>query len=1317
MRPTPSIHRKHRIRRLAAGLLTLLACSLVASADDTALFSTQFPPNVLLFVDNSNSMNEIMRHPAAISQPPPGWPYAGCDVLPSSGGGTDNDDLGVGTPYACFPGFGCWFTITPSTTGFTVSPSTSDHASTGYITRTYCGQTRKIWHDGNLTSVSNPTWVLDDYLEWLFHLNPSDTTTTYGPASQTAAQILADIDDSANAQHYIGGATFGLYQRSRITAAREIARDVIYKTNTNGAQYAADCRPSCSQDVVRFGLGMFTTGEHGGFVKVPIAPYSTNATALETAINNLDPATGTPLSEALFKIYTYFMPRGTGATARPLGVVPATTTRFPNYVYNMTNGAYTTTSSDIAADPNPYACQKSFVIMITDGQPSADNFATSGNETQGFSSFRTALVGDYAPDAPGDLDIGTDGTPEEGNPPFMAAEATGYLDDIAKAMQDVDSRPDKTGVQKIDVYTIGFATDPVANVLLAKTAAQGNGTFASSWQAQELTDALVAAIDDIIVKAQAFTAATVPASRATDGNNFFTSYFRPNNTAPYWEGHLKQFEYNAKGEVLDKPVSPATVGECALEDPLAPAQCQVGRLRVELGGYWDAANEVPSAAESGGGIRKLLVSAYTSAPPSTLPATPATFNASSMTAALLTITETGGALSTLIGTYAAAGSTAGITTAENLADAITRYVRGCIFSSSTTCTDRGDGLKLWDIFHSNPVVVGPPNSGLRELAYKEFADRYAHRKRVIYAGSNGGFVHGFNTGEWDTSLTPDGYNRGTGAEEFGFMTYEARKKIENLPKQVSPKLITMDGSANAADVWFYPTGTSSAGDASTWASWHTVLISGMREGGRLLYALDVSNPPDTANPSGVTGGPVYPGYLWEFPCEATGSTQCTGGTTLPGSRAYSAYMGETWSEPIITRVKVRVNCTDAPPTTICTRYDRWVAIFGAGYDPNGDPNLAHSTTPLPSQYDSSNNSTTNREGRALFMVDIKTGKVLGMKRYDNSALLGVPDMRFAFAATPAVFDLDFDGYADVVYAADLGGNVWKWVITADVLDPINGTGDITQPGWPFVKLMSATSCQPPDGCTSAPHYRSFFFPPTGAMVGQALWLALGSGERNALTFTGTIDPQKNRFYVFKDVDPLERELTGSTSTARLTDTSASTNFVNATSLTGSCNPPPSPALGYYLEGADGEKFITDTTIFFGTVLTSSYIPTTSTDPCEVGGEAFLYGFNLVCGEGIFDPDPSGGGTEPERSISIGGGLPNRPRVSVGPVDADRDGDGDVDESDYGKVDTDGDGDIDEDDKPPCQDMAVVITSEGSAFMECPGGRPDSGVHTRSWRED
>ena len=164
-------------------------------------------------------------------------------------------------------------------------------------------------------------------------------------------------------------------------------------------------------------------------------------------------------------------------------------------------------------------------------------------------------------------------------------------------------------------------------------------------------------------------------------------------------------------------------------------------------------------------------------------------------------------------------------------------------------------------------------------------------------------------------------------------------------------------------------------------TWRTVLIGGMRQGGRALFALDVTNPPDTANPSGVSGGPSFPGYLWEFPCESTNAL-CTG-TGLPGQPHLRAYMGETWSEPVITKVKVRIDCTDTTTTT-CPRYDRWVAIFGAGYDENADPNKPQSATPSATQYDSSNTTTTIREGRALFMVDIKSGKVLAMKRYDNT---------------------------------------------------------------------------------------------------------------------------------------------------------------------------------------------------------------------------------------------------------------------------------------------------------------------------------------------
>ncbi len=56
---------------------------------------------------------------------------------------------------------------------------------------------------------------------------------------------------------------------------------------------------------------------------------------------------------------------------------------------------------------------------------------------------------------------------------------------------------------------------------------------------------------------------------------------------------------------------------------------------------------------------------------------------------------------------------------------------------------------LGDIFHSNPILVGPPAMFLNEPSYEEFEKRYAKRDRVIYAGANDGFLRGFLAGRWD----------------------------------------------------------------------------------------------------------------------------------------------------------------------------------------------------------------------------------------------------------------------------------------------------------------------------------------------------------------------------------------------------------------------------------------------------------------------------------------------------------------------------------------------------------------------------------------
>src|SRR5262249_2994918 len=100
-------------------------------------------------------------------------------------------------------------------------------------------------------------------------------------------------------------------------------------------------------------------------------------------------------------------------------------------------------------------------------------------------------------------------------------------------------------------------------------------------------------------------------------------------------------------------------------------------------------------------------------------------------------------------------------TTTGASSALIRNLRACTFAGGSTCTSRLDGhgtpLYLGDIFHSNPVVVGSPNAAIGESTYQTFATNNRTRTRVIYAGANDGFLHGFHAGTWqtmDTTVTP-----------------------------------------------------------------------------------------------------------------------------------------------------------------------------------------------------------------------------------------------------------------------------------------------------------------------------------------------------------------------------------------------------------------------------------------------------------------------------------------------------------------------------------------------------------------------------------
>jgi type IV pilus assembly protein PilY1 len=280
---------------------------------------------------------------------------------------------------------------------------------------------------------------------------------------------------------------------------------------------------------------------------------------------------------------------------------------------------------------------------------------------------------------------------------------------------------------------------------------------------------------------------------------------------------------------------------------------------------------------------------------------------------------------------------------------------------------------------------------------------------------------------------------------------------------------------------------------------------------------------------------------------------------------------------------------------------------------------------LVSTYDSNAS-----EGRAIFMVEMKTGQVLARKILDSGASDAQTQMLYAMPSTPAVVDLGADGFADVVYVGDLGGQMFKWVINPLGGDPINGSAtgdDVDQPNWPFVLFFEA----PVPKITGQDYFQNFYSPPAGALVSGDVWLAWGAAERRSLEFEGISgnDDENNRLYVVRDADPYELVGLGTLDEADLVDATGYPGGVSNTN-------------GFYIRGADGEKFVTNTVIFANLVITNSFIPTPNADPCQARGVAKAYVFDLLTGEGFF-VDVNG---DPERTLDLGVGLPTDPKVSL-----------------------------------------------------------------------
>ncbi|MFW6348811.1 MAG: PilC/PilY family type IV pilus protein [Thiohalospira sp.] len=267
---------------------------------------------------------------------------------------------------------------------------------------------------------------------------------------------------------------------------------------------------------IRFGLTVFD-GNEGGRVE---AECDADQEPVLEAIEEATAVGGTPLAEAYYETTRYF--RGLSGF-------------FQETAYQS---------------PVEYRCQNSFVIVVSDGQPTQDD-----------------TWPDNDPDDPDGLlpDWDEDGKEDDG-------DGRDALDDFALFARETDLRQggtDATGTgfdeppfghQELRTFTVGFTVDLD---LLDQAAEYGGGEYYLADNAEELTRAL----DEAMASIRDLTAAAAPVAanigQVSDESRIYQARFHGGD----WSGDLRAFELDEDDLTLS-------------EDPV-----------------WEASKEVPSPGD------------------------------------------------------------------------------------------------------------------------------------------------------------------------------------------------------------------------------------------------------------------------------------------------------------------------------------------------------------------------------------------------------------------------------------------------------------------------------------------------------------------------------------------------------------------------------------------------------------------------------------------------------------------------------------------------------------------------------------------------
>lgn len=266
---------------------------------------------------------------------------------------------------------------------------------------------------------------------------------------------------------------------------------------------------------------------------------------------------------------------------------------------------------------------------------------------------------------------------------------------------------------------------------------------------------------------------------------------------------------------------------------------------------------------------------------------------------------------------------------QSAANSIIDYIRGeeipGFRNRSIDYMHTGTNLvwRLGDVIHSTVAVVGAPNADYavanRDTTYAAFQKQYANRRQMIYVGGNDGMLHAFNGGFWDSSTESFNLTNPSGSATKDPLGSEMWAYV---PENLLPQLQWLT-SPNYTHVYYMdgPIKTFSARiftpDAEHPYGWGTVLVAGMRLGGG-PYDVDTTG-------SGTASTVMRSAYVIMDVTDPSQPPKLLAEINDPNSSTPFG-MGFTTAMPAV----VHAMTPDSSGSYVNPSTNQWYLVFGSG---------------------------------------------------------------------------------------------------------------------------------------------------------------------------------------------------------------------------------------------------------------------------------------------------------------------------------------------------------------------------------------------------